>query len=148
MRGANMDKIYETYSADETYEIGKELGKLAKKGDLWALNGDLGVGKTVFTKGFAVGLGIDEHITSPTFTIVNEYDGILPFYHFDLYRLTSEEEMDDIGYEDYFFGDGVALVEWAENFPQLMPSDMGVITIEKDFSKGDDYRKIIMTIKE
>lgn len=140
-----MKKIFETYSSDETYEIGKQLGEVAKSSDLIALNGDLGVGKTVFTKGFAVGLGITEHITSPTFTIVNEYSGKLPFYHFDLYRLCAEEEMDDIGYEHYFFGDGVTIVEWAIRFPTLMPTDMKEILIEKDFQKGDDYRKI--TIK-
>lgn len=143
-----MEEKFETYSQDKTFEIGKKMGESAKSGDVIALNGDLGVGKTVFTKGFAIGLGIDEHITSPTFTIVNVYEGDLPFYHFDLYRLCEEEEMDHIGYEDYFFGKGVTIVEWAERFPDLMPKDMTYITIEKNFSKGDDYRKLTIISPE
>lgn len=99
----------------------------------------------MFTKGFAAGLGVTNHVTSPTFTIVNEYhDGRLPFYHFDVYRLSCEEEMDDIGYEEYFFGDGVCLVEWAELFPDLIPKEAIWLTVEKDFAKGEDYRRITL----
>lgn len=94
--------VYETYSAEETMEIGKKLGKLATPGMIYCLSGDLGTGKTVFTKGFAHGLEITDSITSPTFTIINEYQGRLPLYHFDIYRITSLEEMDDTGYEEYF----------------------------------------------
>lgn len=140
-----MKKIWETHTPQETASLGETLAKAAKKGDIYCLNGDLGVGKTVFTKGFAFGLGVTEHVTSPTFNIVNEYhDGNLPFYHFDVYRLSSEEEMDDIGYEEYFDGDGVCLVEWAELFPQLIPQNAYHIQIEKDYQKGDDYRQITL----
>lgn len=134
--------IYETYSEEETRQLGKKLGLAAKGGELYCLNGDLGVGKTVFTKGFAEGLGIDEHITSPTFTIVNVYKGRLDFYHFDVYRIEDEDEMYEIGYEDYFFGDGVCLVEWAEKIPSLLPESVINIDISKNLEKGLDYRKI------
>lgn len=134
--------IYETYNEEETKSIGRQLGQGARGGSIYCLNGDLGVGKTVFTKGFAEGLGITEHITSPTFTIVNVYEGRLNFYHFDVYRIEDEEEMYEIGYEDYFFGDGVCLVEWAEKIPSLLPKDTVNITISKNLEKGLDYRKI------
>lgn len=138
-----MEKVWETNCPQETAAIGREMAKHAKPGQIFCLSGDLGVGKTVWTKGFAEGLGVQEHVTSPTFTIVNEYqDGRLPFYHFDVYRLGSEEELDDIGYEEYFFGQGVCLVEWAGLFSDLIPSDACWITIEKDFAKGENYRKI------
>ncbi len=134
--------IIETYSEEETKKAGFELGKKAKQGDIYCMKGDLGVGKTVFTKGFAQGLGITEHITSPTFTIINEYEGRLPFYHFDVYRIGDPDEMYDIGYEEYFFGDGVCLVEWAELIKELIPENVCWISIEKDLEKGLDYRKI------
>ncbi len=138
-----MEKIFESYKTEDTYEIGKRMGENANPGDVYALSGDLGVGKTVFTKGFAKGLGIEEHISSPTFTILNSYeDGRLPFYHFDVYRIGDIEEMDEIGYEDCFFGDGVSLVEWAGIIKELMPENTRVIKIEKDLEKGFDYRKI------
>ncbi len=139
-------RIYETNTQQETEAIGKEIGEKVEAGTFYALNGDLGVGKTVFTKGFAKGLAIAEHITSPTFTLMNIYEGRLPLYHFDLYRLTYEEELYDIGYEDYFFGQGVCLVEWAERFLSLLPREYIEILIEKDYEKGDNYRKI--TIKK
>ncbi len=141
-------KIIETYNEEETFAVGMELGKSAKKGQVFALHGDLGVGKTVFTKGFAKGLGIEEHITSPTFAILQIYEGHLPLYHFDVYRLTYEEELEDIGYEEYFYGDGVALVEWASKFKELMPKETIDITIEKSLENGLDYRKIILTNQE
>ena len=135
--------IYETYGADETFALGKELGQIAKPGSVYALVGDLGVGKTVFTQGVAAGLEIKEHINSPTFTIVQVYeDGRIPFYHFDVYRIGDPEEMYEIGYEDYFYGDGVCFVEWANLIEELMPENTVTITIEKNSEKGFDYRKI------
>ena len=135
--------IYETYSSNETFNIGKDIGSQSKKGQVFCLIGDLGVGKTTFTQGFAKGLEIDEHISSPTYTIVNEYEeGRLPFYHFDVYRISHVEEMDEIGYEEYFYGEGVCLVEWANLIEEIIPNDAIWITIEKDLEKGLDYRKI------
>ena len=138
-----MQTIYETYSAKETAELGRRLGKEAKAGEVYTLIGDLGVGKTVFTKGIAEGLGITEPVNSPTFTIVQVYDtGRMPFYHFDVYRIGDIEEMEEIGYDDYFFGEGVCLIEWAELIEELIPEGAISITIEKDLEKGFDYRKI------
>ena len=133
----------ETFSAEETYALGKKLGSEAKPGDVLTLIGNLGVGKTVFTQGFADGLGITEPISSPTFTIVQVYEeGRLPFYHFDVYRIGDIEEMDEIGYEDYFFGEGICLIEWAELIKEILPENRISITIEKDLSRGFDYRRI------
>ena len=135
--------VYETLSAEETYEIGKEIGKNALPGSVYALIGDLGVGKTVFTQGVAAGLGITEHVNSPTFTILQVYEeGRLPFYHFDVYRIGDPEEMEEIGYEDYFYGEGVCFVEWANLIEELMPENTVTITVEKNPDKGFDYRKI------
>lgn len=138
--------IKETFSQDETEAFGYEIGKSARQGEIYCLSGDLGVGKTVFTKGFARGLGIDEHITSPTFTLINEYYGRLPLYHFDVYRVADPEEMDYIGCDEYFFGNGVCLIEWAELIFDIIPKDARWINIEKNLDKGIDYRMI--TIKE
>ena len=139
--------IIETRSAEETYELGVKLGQTAERGQVYTMVGDLGVGKTVFTQGMAKGLGIDEPISSPTFTIVQVYDeGRLPFYHFDVYRIGDISEMDEIGYEDYIYGEGVALIEWANLIEEILPEERIAITIEKDLEKGFDYRKI--TIKE
>ena len=138
--------VIETYSAEETFEAGQELAKQAKANEVYALLGDLGVGKTVFTQGFAKGLGIMEPVSSPTFTIVSEYDeGRLPFYHFDVYRIGDVEEMEEIGYEDYFFGEGVCLIEWSELIREIIPGGAGEVTIEKDPEKGFDYRTITVT---
>ncbi|SFL13586.1 tRNA threonylcarbamoyladenosine biosynthesis protein TsaE [Lachnospiraceae bacterium KH1T2] len=138
-----MDKILESFSREETFEIGRKMGEEAKAGQVFALQGDLGVGKTVFTKGFAAGLGITEPINSPTFTIMQMYDaGRLPFYHFDVYRIGDIEEMDEIGYEDCFYGDGVSMVEWAGLIKEIMPENTIVVTISKELEKGFDYRKI------
>jgi tRNA threonylcarbamoyladenosine biosynthesis protein TsaE len=135
--------IKETNKAQETFNAGFDLAKSAKPGQIFCLTGDLGVGKTVFTQGFAKGLGIDEPISSPTFTIVQEYhEGRLPLYHFDVYRIADVSEMDEIGYEEYFFSDGVCLVEWGNLIDELLPDDTVFITIEKDLEKGFDYRKI------
>ena len=137
--------ILESYDESDTFDIGKKIGEKAKPGDIYALLGDLGTGKTVFSKGFAAGLEIREDIVSPTFTIVSQYlDGIMPFYHFDVYRIGDIEEMDEIGYEDCFYGEGVCLVEWANLIEEIMPKDTKWITIEKDLEKGFAYRKIVV----
>ena len=129
--------IYETNSAKETHELGKRIGSNAKKGQIYTL------GKTVFTQGVADGLGIKEPISSPTFTIIQEYqEGRLPFYHFDVYRIGDVEEMEEIGYDDYFFGDGICLIEWANLIEEILPENVITVKIEKDLEKGFDYRKI------
>lgn len=135
----------ETNSAEETYAFGKQLGRQAKPGDVYILNGDLGVGKTVFTQGFGKGLDITESICSPTFTIVQIYEeGRLPFYHFDVYRIGDVEEMDEIGYEDYFYGEGVTMIEWGHLIQEILPENRVEITIEKNLEKGFDYRLITL----
>ncbi|MDD6056736.1 MAG: tRNA (adenosine(37)-N6)-threonylcarbamoyltransferase complex ATPase subunit type 1 TsaE [Clostridiales bacterium] len=137
------EQIYETASAEETYALGRQLGENAVAGEVYTLMGDLGVGKTVLSQGIAAGLGIEESVSSPTFTIVQVYDrGRLPFYHFDVYRIGDVEEMDEIGYEDYFYGEGVCMIEWANLIEELLPERRIGITIEKDIEKGLDYRKI------
>ena len=141
------EKIYETYSPGETHALGKRLGAEAKPGDVYTLVGDLGVGKTVFTQGIAEGLGITEPVSSPTFTIVQVYEeGRMPFYHFDVYRIGDIEEMDEIGYEDYFYGDGLCMIEWANLIEEILPERRSEVTIEKDLEMGFDYRRI--TIRE
>lgn len=140
-----MIEVFESFSPEETFEYSKNLGLAAEPGQVYTLTGDLGVGKTVFTQGFAEGLEIDEPVDSPTFTIIKVYDeGRLPFYHFDVYRIGDVSEMDEIGYEDYFFGDGVSIVEWANLIEEIIPKDAISVTIEKDLSKGVDYRKITL----
>lgn len=135
--------IFESYSEEETYNIGNLIGKEAKPGQVFCLHGDLGVGKTVFTKGFAKGLGVDDVIFSPTFTIVSEYStGEMPFYHFDVYRISEPEEMYEIGFEEYIYADGVCLIEWAELIKDILPENITDITIEKNLEKGFDYRRI------
>lgn len=135
--------IKETYSEKDTFEFGKEFSKTIKPGDVVCISGDLGVGKTIFTKGFAEGLGITEPVSSPTFTIVQVYDeGKMPLYHFDVYRIGDVSEMEEIGYEDYFFGDGVCLIEWAELIDEIIPENAYKVLIEKDLKKGLDYRRI------
>ena len=138
--------VIETTSAKETFEAGYRLAQSVHPGQIYCLNGDLGVGKTVFTQGFAKGLGIEEPINSPTFTIVQEYhEGRLPLYHFDVYRIADVSEMDEIGYEEYFFSDGVCLIEWGTLIEELLPDSTITITIEKDLQKGFDYRKITIS---
>lgn len=137
--------IYETNSPEETFALGKALAEKASAGDVFTLNGDLGVGKTVFTQGFGAGLGIKEPINSPTFTILQVYDeGRLPLYHFDVYRIGDSDEMDEIGFEEYVYGDGVTLIEWANLIEDILPKKLTAVTIEKDLSKGLSYRKIIV----
>ncbi|MBD5460343.1 MAG: tRNA (adenosine(37)-N6)-threonylcarbamoyltransferase complex ATPase subunit type 1 TsaE [Lachnospiraceae bacterium] len=138
-------QIFETYSEKETWQLGFLLGQQAKPGTVCALTGDLGVGKTVFTQGLAAGLGIAEAVSSPTFTIVQIYEeGRLPLYHFDVYRIGDVEEMEEVGYEDYFYGDGVCLIEWADLIREILPAKYCRITIKKDLEKGFDYRKILI----
>ena len=135
--------IYETNSEKETFELGKNLCEQAKAGQIFCLNGDLGVGKTVFTQGFAKGLGIEENVNSPTFTIIQVYEeGRIPLYHFDVYRIGDPEEMYEIGYEEYFFGEGVCLIEWSKLIEELIPEEAINIEIDKNLEKGLDYRKI------
>ncbi len=135
--------IIESYSAEETYRLGLSLGEKARPGEIYCLSGDLGVGKTVFTQGFAKGLGVKDTVNSPTFTIIQEYEGSKsPFYHFDVYRIGDLEEMEEIGYEEYFYGVGICLIEWAELIEELLPEDRIAITIRKNLEKGFDYREI------
>ncbi len=135
--------IFESFTPEDTFTIGKKLAETVRPGEIYTLNGDLGVGKTVFTKGLAAGLGIKEPVTSPTFTILQEYEsGRLPLYHFDVYRIGDPEEMDEIGYEDYFYGHGICLIEWAELIEELIPEEAIAVYIEKDLDKGLDYRRI------
>ena len=137
--------VIDSFCAKDTYELGEKIGQMAKPGMVISLTGDLGVGKTVFTQGLAKGLGIEEPVNSPTFTIVQVYEeGRLPLYHFDLYRIGDIEEMDEIGYEDYFYGEGVCLIEWADLIREILPEQMCRVTIEKDLEKGFDYRKITL----
>lgn len=137
----------ESFQAEDTFQLGYRLGSEAKKGGIYCLNGDLGTGKTVFTQGFAKGLGIREAVSSPTFTILQQYEGgRMPFYHFDVYRISDVEEMEEIGYEDYFYGDGVCLIEWAELIEELLPKRRISVTINKNLDKGFDYRRI--TVEE
>ena len=132
--------VIETRSPEETFALGEKLGREAKPGQIYTLNGDLGTGKTVFTQGFASGLGITEPVNSPTFTILQVYEeGRMPFYHFDVYRIGDVEEMDEIGYEDCFYGEGVCLIVWAELIEVILPENVIVVTIEKDLEKGFDY---------
>lgn len=133
----------ETHSPEETYALGKKLGEQAKAGQIYCLDGDLGVGKTVFTQGFAAGLGIDGPVNSPTFTIVQQYEeGRLPLYHFDVYRIGDVSEMDEIGYEDCFYGEGVCLIEWSQLIPEILPEQVIRICIEKKLEQDFDYRRI------
>lgn len=135
--------IYETFSAEETRALGEKIGREAKPGEVYTLIGDLGVGKTVFTQGIAHGLEITEPINSPTFTIVQVYEeGRMPFYHFDVYRIGDIEEMDEIGYEDYFYGQGLTMIEWSNLIEEILPEHRKEIIIEKDLEKGFDYRQI------
>ena len=139
--------IKETFSPEETFAFGEELGKNARPGQVYTLIGDLGVGKTVLTQGIAKGLGIDEAICSPTFTIVQEYHtGRMPFYHFDVYRIGCVEEMDEIGFDDYVYGEGLTMIEWANLIEEILPNHFWQIVIEKDLEKGFDYRMI--TVEE
>ena len=146
LNGSSDIKVYETSSEEETYEIGRRFGEGAQAGSVFALEGDLGAGKTVFAKGFAAGLGITEVISSPTFTILQIYDsGRLELYHYDAYRIEDPSEMEEIGYTDYFYGEGTSLIEWACNIEEYLPDHLTKISIEKVPEKGFDYRRITVT---
>ena len=141
--------VIETNSPEETFRVGKELGEKAYAGQVFTLTGDLGVGKTVFTQGLAKGLGIEEPVNSPTFTIVQEYDGgRLPCYHFDVYRIGDVEEMEEVGFDDYVMGEGVSLIEWADLISEILPEKCTEILIEKDLERGFDYRRITVAQRE
>ena len=136
-------RVFESYSYEDTHKIAREIADSLNGGEFIAMYGDLGAGKTAFVQGLAKALGINNHITSPTFTIVNEYEGRLPLYHFDVYRIADPDEMYEIGYDEYIYSDGVCVVEWAELIEDLFPEKYYKITILKDEEKGFDYRKII-----
>lgn len=141
--------ILESKSPEDTFQIGMRLGQVAKAGEVYTLTGDLGVGKTIFTQGFAKGLGIEEPVNSPTFTILQIYEGgRLPLYHFDVYRIGSVEEMDETGFEEYLMGEGVSLIEWADLIREILPGERTQIRIEKDLEKGFDYRRITVEVAE
>lgn len=141
--------VLESKGPGDTFQIGMRLGRLAKAGEVYTLTGDLGVGKTVFTQGFAKGLGIEEPVNSPTFTILQIYEGgRLPLYHFDVYRIGSVEEMDETGFEEYLMGEGVSLIEWADLIREILPGERTRIRIEKDLEKGFDYRRITVEVTE
>ena len=142
-------EVIESFSAEETYALGEKIGQEAKPGQVYTLIGDLGVGKTVFTQGVAAGLGITEPVSSPTFTIVQIYEeGRMPFYHFDVYRIGDPEEMEEVGFEDCIYGEGLCLIEWANLIEEILPPAYTQVRIEKDLSRGFDYRKITLTRKE
>ncbi len=142
-------RIIETNSPEETYALGKQIGQEGQPGQVYTLIGDLGTGKTTFTQGVAAGLGITEPVNSPTFNIVHVYEeGRLPLYHFDVYRIEDVEEMEEIGCEDYFYGQGICLIEWAELIRELLPEKYTEITLEKDLQKGFDYRRITITRRD
>lgn len=138
--------VIESTSPEFTHDLGVAIGKQLEAGDIICLNGDLGVGKTVFTQGIAEGLGIDDYINSPTFTLIQQYeDGRIPLYHFDVYRISDISEMDELGYEEYFFGEGACLIEWGCLIEELLPKETIFITIQKDNEKGFDYRRITIS---
>ena len=138
-------EVIESLKPEDTFTLGEKIGRDAMPGQVYTLIGDLGVGKTVFTQGLAQGLGITEPVNSPTFTIVQVYEeGRLPFYHFDVYRIGDVSEMDEIGYDEYIYAEGVSLIEWANLIEEILPEKYTQITIQKDLEKGFDYRKIII----
>ncbi|MCR5848335.1 MAG: tRNA (adenosine(37)-N6)-threonylcarbamoyltransferase complex ATPase subunit type 1 TsaE [Lachnospiraceae bacterium] len=140
-----MEGIFEVFSPEETIELGKKFALEANPGTVIALCGDLGVGKTVFTKGIASGLGIKENVSSPTFTILESYyDGKMPLHHFDVYRISDIDEMEEIGFDDCVFSEGITIIEWAENIEEIIPSGSFCVTVSKDLSKGTDYRRIVI----
>ena len=140
--------VVESFCAEDTFAFGKKIGEAAQPGQVYTLIGDLGAGKTVLTQGVAAGLGISEPVNSPTFTILQIYEeGRMPFYHFDVYRIGDVEEMEEIGYEDCFFGNGLCLIEWADLIREILPDHYWEIRIEKEPKRGFDYRKITMMEK-
>ena len=141
-------EIWESGSEAESFQLAKKLGEKAKKGEIYCLEGELGTGKTVFAKGFAKGLEIEEIVDSPTFTIVKEYRGREKLYHFDVYRIEDIEELQEIGFSEMISGDAICLIEWASQIEEEIPENAKWITIEKDLEKGFDYRRIRMGEKK
>lgn len=136
---------YESLRPEDTFAFARKLAESAQPGQVYALIGDLGVGKTVFTKGFAAGLGIGESVSSPTFTILQIYEeGRIPLYHFDVYRIEEPEEMEEVGFDEYVDGDGVCLVEWANRIEEILPPETIFVRICKDLDRGLDYRRITL----
>ena len=135
------EKVIYTYSADETYAFAKTMGEEAKAGEVYCLIGDLGTGKTVFAQGFAAGVGVTDTVNSPTFTIVQNYNGVS---HFDVYRIGDPEEMFEVGYDEYVSGDGVCLIEWADMIEDILPKTYCRVIMNKDMNEGTDYRKIVI----
>lgn len=129
---------------EKTEEFGIKLGKLLNPGDIVCLNGDLGAGKTTLTKSIGLGLGVDDYITSPTFALINEYEGRMPVYHFDVYRLENVEELYDLGFDEYFYGRGVSIIEWADKIEKLIPKERIVLDIKKGVDI--DERRINITV--
>lgn len=134
--------IYYSNSPEDTANIALEFAKTLVVGDVICMSGDLGVGKTAFVQALARELGIEEYLSSPTFTIVNCYEGKFPLYHFDVYRIADSDEMYEIGYEEYVYGDGISVIEWAENISDILPEKRYEITIKKDYEKGENFREI------
>lgn len=134
--------IYTSDSTECTKQIAADFSKQLKPGDVLCLYGDLGAGKTAFVQGLTKGLCITGHVSSPTFTIVNEYDGQVPVYHFDVYRIGDAEEMDEIGFDEYIYGNGISVIEWPQNIQEILPEKRYDITIAKDYTKEENYRII------
>ena len=138
------ENCYVSRSPEDTFSLGRAFGEKAGPGEIYCLDGDLGAGKTVFAQGFARGLNVAEAVNSPTFTIVNVYEsGRIPLYHFDLYRIEEPEEMEEIGYEDYFFGEGVCLVEWSELVPEIIPEHARHIHLNRSRKEGETNIRLI-----
>ncbi len=138
-------KEIDSFRPEDTFALGRQIGERAKSGEIYTLIGDLGTGKTVFTQGLAAGLGITEPVNSPTFTIMQIYEeGRLPLYHFDVYRIGDISEMDEVGYEDCFYGQGICLIEWADLIEEILPLKYTKITLQKDLDRGFDYRRILI----
>lgn len=137
----------ETDSFESTVEFGRRLGYILKPGDVICLSGDLGTGKTALTSGIAKALDINSYITSPTFTLVNEYEGRIPLYHFDVYRIADPDEMFDIGFDEYINGEGITIIEWGELISGALPEEIIKINIGKNLKKGLDVREISVEFK-
>ena len=141
----NKKTVWETNGPLETSRLAYCLGQQAQPGQVYGLDGDLGAGKTVFAQGFASGLGIEGPVNSPTFTILQVYEGgRCPLYHFDVYRIGDISEMEEIGYEDCFYGEGVSLIEWGDLIEEILPDHYVKVTISRDLEKDIDYRKICL----
>jgi len=133
-----------TKSPEETKKLGKEVGKLARPGDLLAFYGELGAGKTCFIQGISQGLEVKDYVTSPSFTIINEYQGKIPIFHFDLFRLNNAEEILELSYKEYFYGEGLTVIEWAEKIERFLPKEH----LKIDIKFKDRYQRTISFIPQ